>query len=46
MFQLFRFGQVYKGRYRGGIVAIKKLRTTGVTTKQIEGFLDELELMV
>jgi hypothetical protein len=43
----FRFGQVYKGKYRGAQVAIKQVKSTkDVSSKQIEEFLDELELMV
>lgn len=41
----FRFGDVYKGKYRGGQVAIKQMKSTD-TIMQIDDFLRELELMV
>jgi serine/threonine protein kinase len=41
------FGKVFKGKYRGAQVAIKQMKSTkDVSSKQIEEFLDELELMV
>lgn len=42
----FRLGKVYKGKYRGGLVAVKTLKSTDVSTRELEAFLDELELMV
>ena len=39
------FGVVYKGRYKGQIVAIKEINGNIINEKEIECFLQEAELM-
>ena len=45
-FDIFRaFGIVYKGKYKGQIIAVKEINGNIVDEKEIEGFIKEAELM-